>query len=310
MLKNSKPVAAFCSVALVSGVASNLVSAQKVAVSKKENSSFVQRVYDKVRNAVLRHKTVAALVAGSVVVITAGAWVCAICAKNTRRIANIVLLGPPGSGKGTHFETIANKFGLVHYSTGDMLREEVAKGTEDGKIANSYMKEGKLVPSNIVEKLTRNNLLNSKTGHVIDGSPRSVDEAKFLDSIGLDITKVLYLDVSDDEIVKRVSGRRVCSCGASYHMLYNKPKKDGICDKCGGKLTQRADDQMYVVKERLKVFHEQTEPVLDYYEKQGKLVKINGMGSIDEVKQNLLEILDKDESLKKLSKKPWYSSIF
>lgn len=307
MLKNNKSVAAFFGVLSISSVASGIVLAKS---SDSSNSNGENKsLYNKIKNAasntknmILNHKKETALILGGTSLIAGGIAAHNLNAKKSFNNINIVLIGPPGSGKGTHFETIANKFGLVHYSTGDMLREEVAKKSEDGKIADSYMKQGKLVPSNIIERLTRNNLLNSETGHVIDGSPRTVSEAKFLDSIGLNINAVLYLDVHDEEIIKRISGRRVCSCGTSYHILYNKPKNDGLCDKCGNKLKLRSDDQMHVVKERLKVFHEQTEPVLEYYEKQGKLIRINGTGSVNEVKQNLLDALDRDKNLKKLSK--------
>lgn len=314
MFKN-KSVAVFCSVVSLGGIASgNLALANKAANAENHRRKNYSQV---VRSSASKIASVEKSVnlSGKDVPVTAKAGNTHSKATNevqdvkSIKNVNIVLIGPPGSGKGTHFETIANKFGLVHYSTGDMLRDEVAKNSEDGKIAKSYMDKGELVPSDIVEKLTRKNLLSSDVGHVIDGSPRSVSEAEFLDKIGLNINAVLYLDVDDNEIIKRVSGRRVCNCGASYHVLYNKPKKDGICDKCGSKLYQRSDDTFNTVKNRLDTFHQQTEPVVEYYEKQGKLVKINGNGSIDEVKQRLMNILEQDENLKKLGKKDRWPRI-
>ena len=183
------------------------------------------------------------------------------------------MLGPPGAGKGTYATRLAPKLGIKTISTGDLFREEVAKGSEIGKKAKEYMDKGELVPDEIVIELLKKHIENLD-GYILDGFPRTLEQAKALDEI-TNTDVVIYLDVPEEILVERLSSRRVCKkCGAIYNLLYLKPKEEGKCDKCGGELYQRDDDKPEAIKERLKVYAEKTAPLIEYYEKQGKLVKI------------------------------------
>jgi len=198
---------------------------------------------------------------------------------------NVVLLGGPGSGKGTQAERIAPEFGLPHISTGDMLRAAVAAGSELGRSAKRYMDAGELLPDDVVigvigERLAQD---DAAAGFLLDGFPRTIDQAKALDAMlaqaGRALTTVLLVDVSADELVQRLAGRRTCrACGKGYHVLFNPPKQEGICDACGGEVYQRADDNEETVRNRLTVYSRQTEPLVDYYTRQGLLKAINGGG--------------------------------
>ena len=207
---------------------------------------------------------------------------------------NLILLGAPGAGKGTQAEVICQHLSIPAISTGNMIREALKSGTEMGLKAKSFMDAGKLVPDEVVIGIVKERLAQDdcKNGFVLDGFPRTIPQAEALDKMGIVIDKVIDIEVPDEKIVERMSGRRVCeSCGASYHLLYKKPEKEGVCGKCGGALVQRKDDHPDTVKERLKVYHEQTEPLKAYYEKQGKLAVVEGQEDVADTSRLTLEAL-------------------
>ena len=207
---------------------------------------------------------------------------------------NLILLGAPGAGKGTQAEVICEHLHIPAVSTGNMIREALKNGTEMGLRAKSYMEEGKLVPDEVVIGIIKDRLQQDdcKGGFILDGFPRTIPQAEALDKMGIVIDKVIDIEVPDEKIVESMSGRRVCeSCGASYHLLYKKPEKEGVCGKCGGALVQRKDDHPDTVKERLKVYHEQTEPLKAYYEKQGKLAVVEGQEDVADTSRLTLEAL-------------------
>ncbi len=199
--------------------------------------------------------------------------------------SKIVLLGPPGSGKGTQGEKLSEEFGYVRLSTGDMLREAVRNGTELGKLAKGYMNSGALVPNDLIINLMKEKIdsLKPGTGVIFDGFPRTVQQA---DALGeqIDIDLALNLDVEDEELINRLTKRRSCpQCNSVYHLIYNAPRKDGSCDKCGSDLYQRDDDKEQTVRNRLRVYRENTMPLIDYYQNEGTLVTIQGIGDISEI---------------------------
>ncbi len=208
----------------------------------------------------------------------------------------LVFLGPPGAGKGTQAAKLKEKYGIVHISTGDILRENVKNMTELGKKAKEYMDAGKLVSDDlIIEMIKRRiNADDCKNGYILDGFPRTIAQAEALERmLGEDSKslKVIYFDVSDDLILERLTGRRVCKdCGAVYHVAYNPPKNDR-CDECGGELYQRSDDTEEVVKNRLSVYKEQTAPLVEYYSKKGLLYKIDASKQPDDVFNQIEAIL-------------------
>ncbi len=210
----------------------------------------------------------------------------------------IVLLGAPGAGKGTQCKKIAEKYGLAHLSSGDILRQERAAGSELGKKAQSYMDSGALVPDELIVEMMSAAIKGlSNGGFVLDGFPRTVNQAEHLDKAlskdGRTIDGVVNLKVSDNVIIKRITGRRSCGkCGAVYHIENMKPKTAGICDKCGGKLVQRTDDTEKVVKNRLENYYLQTAPVVDYYRKNNTVYDINADKSPDEVIAGIFKTLD------------------
>ncbi len=213
---------------------------------------------------------------------------------------NLILLGPPGSGKGTQAKLIVEKYGIPQISTGDMLREAVAKGTELGKIAKKYMDAGQLVPDEVVIGIVKERLQepDCEKGFILDGFPRTIPQAEALDKIleelGKKIDAVINIQVPEEEVVKRIVNRRTCrKCGAVYHLIYNPPKEDNKCDKCGGELYQRDDDKEETVRQRYKVYKEQTEPLVEYYAKKGVLYNIDGTKSIEEVFNEIDKILQK-----------------
>jgi len=203
---------------------------------------------------------------------------------------NIVLMGLPGAGKGTQAEKIVNKYEIPHISTGDMFRAAISQGTELGLKAKSYMDQGALVPDEVTIGIVRERLAQKDCdkGFLLDGFPRTVAQAEALDNIleelGKKIDHVINIQVEKDELVKRLSGRRICkACGASYHVIFNPPKVEGKCDKDGGELYTRADDNPETVANRLEVNMKQAQPLLDFYEKKGLLKNINGQQDIEKV---------------------------
>jgi len=195
----------------------------------------------------------------------------------------IILLGPPGSGKGTQAEKLNDDLGLIRLSTGDMLREAVRDQTELGKMAKQYMDKGALVPDDVVIGLIEEKILHIKEGFVLDGFPRTVQQADALRKFA-DIEHVINLDVDDEELVSRLTKRRSCpDCNVVFHLIYKPPMKDGVCDKCGAALYQRSDDTEETVRARLKVYRDNTFPLIEYYGKQGILVNIDGKGNINEI---------------------------
>ena len=206
----------------------------------------------------------------------------------------LILLGAPGAGKGTQAEIICDKLNIPTISTGNILREAIRNKTELGILAKSYMDGGNLVPDAVVVGIVseRLNADDCKNGFILDGMPRTLAQAEALDEMGVKIDVVLSIEVEDSAIEKRMGGRRVCeSCGASYHIEHKKPECDGVCDSCGGKLILRADDAPETVRERLKVYHEQTEPLVEFYTSKGLLKRIDGSVGIDGTSRLIFEAL-------------------
>ena len=207
----------------------------------------------------------------------------------------IILLGAPGAGKGTQAEVICNRYNIPAISTGNIIREALKTGTEMGLKAKSYMESGALVPDEVVIGIIKERIVkvDCKDGFILDGFPRTIPQAEALDKMGIVIDKVIDIEVPDEKIINRMSGRRVCEkCGASYHLEYKKPKVEGICDACSGTLIQRKDDHPDTVKSRLDVYHSETEPLKDYYEKQGKLTVVEGQEEIEATTRLLIEALE------------------
>lgn len=208
---------------------------------------------------------------------------------------NIILLGAPGAGKGTQAAVICDYLKIPTISTGNIIRAALKSGTEMGLKAKSYIDNGQLVPDEVVigiikERLAEDDCAN---GFILDGFPRTIPQAEALDNMGVQIDKVVDIDVSDEEIVHRLSGRRVCeSCGGTFHLDYNKPKVEGVCDACGSTLIQRKDDSPETVQQRLTVYHEQTKPLEDYYRVQGKLSVVSGEGEIEEITRLTIAALE------------------
>jgi len=208
----------------------------------------------------------------------------------------LVFLGPPGSGKGTQAKILAGKLGILHISTGDVLREAVRNGTDLGRQAKTYMDAGALVPDDIILGMIKEILQNNKGGFILDGFPRTAPQAEGLDKMLADLKlrlkAAVNLSVSDSEVLKRLLGRFYCQkCGSDFNVNTRPPKTAGICDNCGGKLLQRADDTDAVIRNRLKVYREKTKPVEDYYKKQGILVEIDGAQEFDGVTSSILEAI-------------------
>ncbi|SHE90909.1 Adenylate kinase [Ruegeria intermedia] len=209
--------------------------------------------------------------------------------------AVLILLGPPGAGKGTQARMLEEKFGLVQLSTGDLLRAAVAAGTEAGKAAKAVMEAGGLVSDDIVIAILRDRLAepDCARGVILDGFPRTTVQAEALDKLlsenGQKVNAAISLDVEDAEMVARIAGRYTCAnCGEGYHDQFKQPKVEGVCDKCGGTaFSRRADDNAETVASRLAAYHEQTAPLIDYYQRQGVLKRLNAMGQIDEIARGL-----------------------
>ncbi len=206
----------------------------------------------------------------------------------------LILLGAPGAGKGTQAEIISKELSIPTISTGDMIREALKSGTEMGLKAKSYMESGALVPDEVVIGIVKDRIAldDCKDGFILDGFPRTIPQAEALDSMGVDIDLVLDIEVKDEVIVKRMSGRRVCEkCGKTYHTESKPSKIEGICDDCTGALIQRKDDQIDTVKTRLETYHKETEPLKDYYDAQGKLKIVIGQDTIEDTKQLVMAAL-------------------
>lgn len=210
----------------------------------------------------------------------------------------IIMLGAPGAGKGTQAKIIAEKYGLPHISTGDIFRANIKNGTELGKEAKEYMDKGLLVPDELTVRLLLDRVAQDdcKNGYVLDGFPRTIPQAEVLDEklseLGEKVDFAINVDVPDENIVNRMSGRRAClNCGATYHIVSIPPKKEGICDVCGSELVLRDDDRPETVQNRLKVYHEQTQPLIDFYEKKGVLRSVDGTLPMEEVFTAITKIL-------------------
>lgn len=202
-----------------------------------------------------------------------------------------MLLGPPGSGKGTQTERLVAEFGFTKISTGDLLREAVRNGTPLGKEAKGYMDAGKLVPDDLVIGLIKEKLKGLKGAVLLDGFPRSLEQAKALDKF-FHVEMAVDLEVDQEVLIKRLTERRSCkACNAVFHLEFNPPKKKGICDKCGGELYQRSDDTEKIVRERFTTYTERTAPLTEHYRKKGVLKSVDGMGSIDDVYKRIAKVI-------------------
>ena len=208
---------------------------------------------------------------------------------------NIIFLGAPGAGKGTQAEIVSKKLSIPTVSTGNIIRSALKDETEMGLKAKEYIEAGKLVPDDVVIGIIKDRLSESDCakGFILDGFPRTIPQAKALDDMGIVIDKVIDIEVADENIAKRMSGRRVCkSCGSSYHTEYKKPAKEGVCNACGGELVRRKDDAPETVLERLKVYHEETEPLKEYYASKGKLVIVEGQEEVSDTTALTLKALE------------------
>lgn len=210
----------------------------------------------------------------------------------------IIMLGAPGAGKGTQAKKIADKYSIPHISTGDIFRANIKEGTELGKKAKTYMDQGLLVPDELVVDLVVDRVQQDdcSNGYVLDGFPRTIPQAESLDAalekLGDKIDYAINVEVPDENIVRRMSGRRAClACGATYHLVHIPPKKEGICDNCGKELVLRDDDKPETVTKRLNVYHEQTQPLIDYYTKKNVLAEVDGTKDMEEVFQDIVKVL-------------------
>ena len=211
----------------------------------------------------------------------------------------LVLLGPPGAGKGTQASEIVKKYNIPHISTGDIFRKNIGEGTELGKKAKDYMDKGLLVPDELVVAIVKDRLSESdcKDGFLLDGFPRTVDQADALDmelkNLNYSLDYVINIEVDSEALIERAVGRRICkSCGATYHIKFNKPKEEGKCDLCGGELFQRSDDTEETVTNRIKVYLEQTQPLINYYTEKGIIANINGDQDINKVFSDIVDVLE------------------
>lgn len=208
---------------------------------------------------------------------------------------NIILLGAPGAGKGTQAEVICDRLNIPTISTGNIIREALKNGTEMGLKAKSFMDAGQLVPDEVVIGIIKERLAKDdcQNGFILDGFPRTIPQAEALDKMGIVIDKVIDIEVADEAIMKRMSGRRVCEkCGASYHIEYKLPAKEGVCDSCAGALVQRKDDHPDTVRARLEVYHNETEPLKGYYEKQGKLTVVEGQSTVESTTALIMKAIE------------------
>ena len=207
---------------------------------------------------------------------------------------NLIMLGAPGAGKGTQAAILNQKLGIPTISTGNILRAAIKDGTPTGLKAKEFMDQGQLVPDDVIIGIINDRLQQDdcKNGYILDGVPRTIGQAEALDKAGIEFDAVVDLEVSDEEIMQRMGGRRVCEkCGASYHMVAVPPKTEGVCDTCGGKLVQRVDDAPETVKSRLDTYHKETEPLKDYYEAKGNLRVVENQATLEATTAKILEAL-------------------
>ncbi|MFF7201991.1 MULTISPECIES: adenylate kinase [unclassified Streptomyces] len=213
----------------------------------------------------------------------------------------IVLVGPPGAGKGTQAAFLAQNLSIPHISTGDLFRANISQGTELGRKAKSFMDAGELVPDEVTIAMAKDRMAqeDARNGFLLDGFPRNVSQAEALDEMlkseGMTLDAVLDLEVPEDEVVRRIAGRRICRNDSShvFHVSYSAPQQEGVCDTCGGDLYQRDDDSEETVRKRLEVYHTQTEPIIDYYRNQGLVVTISALGKVTDVTKRAMEALEK-----------------
>ena len=206
----------------------------------------------------------------------------------------ITIIGPPGGGKGTQAEILCEKLSIPHISTGAIIRNAIREKTELGIVAEDFIKKGQLVPDKLVIDMVSNRLLEEdcENGYILDSFPRTLPQADAMDEIGMELDVALNLLVSDEVIVDRLGGRRECKvCAAPYHVKFNPPEKDGVCDKCGGALITRADDVPDIIRQRLSVYHSETEPLIDFYKEKVILVNVAGRDSIEDTTDAVLEAL-------------------
>ncbi|HHV46305.1 MAG TPA: adenylate kinase [Tissierellia bacterium] len=213
----------------------------------------------------------------------------------------LVLLGPPGAGKGTQASAIVSKYSIPHISTGDIFRANIKNGTELGKQVEAYMKKGLLVPDELVVSIVKDRLTKEdcKEGFLLDGFPRTVNQAEALDKelkdMNLKLDRVINIEVGKEILIERAIGRRICkNCGATYHVKFSPPKVENTCDKCGGELYQRDDDKAETVEKRIEVYQEQTKPLIDYYKEKDLLLNIDGTKSIEEIFYDIVASLEGD----------------
>jgi len=212
----------------------------------------------------------------------------------------LILMGPPGCGKGTQAKMLEERFGIVHLSTGDILRAAVREDTEVGTKAKAIMDRGELVPDDIIVGVMKDRVRSDDcaNGYILDGFPRTLVQAAALDRMMAEmsqpLTAAVALAVPDDEVVRRLAGRRQCSkCDAGYHVEFNPSSKDGVCDTCGGALYRRDDDNEETIRQRLAVYHEQTAPVIEYYRERNSLIEVQGVGSIEEIFESMCSLIDR-----------------
>lgn len=207
----------------------------------------------------------------------------------------LILLGPPAAGKGTQAVNLSEKYDIPAISTGEMIRGEIAKGSDLGKKAQTLINGGKLLPDEIINDMIKVRIKEDdcKNGFILDGFPRTVNQAEAAEELGIEIDKVILIEVSDDEIIKRISGRRHCeNCKKGYHTIYMRPQEEDVCDICGGKLVCRDDDTEETVKIRLSEYHEKTEPLVDYYENKNLLIRVIGQEKIEDTTALMFKLLE------------------
>jgi adenylate kinase len=215
----------------------------------------------------------------------------------------LLIMGPPGAGKGTQAANIVSKYGVCHISTGDMFRSAIKNGTEMGRLAQRYMENGELVPDSVTVGIVKERLAQAdcnEKGFLLDGFPRNLDQAHSLDTIleelGYNLDAVINVSVENEILINRIIGRRICrSCGATYHIEFNKPKNEGVCDVCGGELYIRKDDNVDALKVRLDAYHNQTQPLIDFYAERGLIATVNGDTSLENVFKAITDIIEGDK---------------